>query len=334
MRDRSRLAFMSAHDHQHDQHDHHHGHSHAALDDERRSHAAAFVNDPKRSRRLLIAFGLTLIMMIAEAIGGWLSGSLALLADAAHMLVDAAALLFAWLGALMARRPADARRSFGYARLEILVGYTNALSQLLLVAWICYEAVLRFNDPQPILSGMMLAVASVGLVVNAIVLMTLGGHDHDDLNVAAARLHVIGDLLGSVGAVGAAMLVRWMDWLWADPAISIVVSLLILNSAWRLLARCAHILLEGTPDDLEVDEIATVLRDLVDGVDDVHHLHVWQLAGGSRIATLHVRLDGSVLPDPTIVAIQSILRKRFKIGHSTVQIEGFESVEADCGDCR
>ncbi len=319
---------MSSHDH------HHHGHSHAALDDERRSHGAVFVNDPKRTRRLLIAFGLTLVTMFAEAIGGWLSGSLALIADAAHMLVDSAALMFAWLGAVFARRPADARRSFGYVRLEILVGYTNALSQLVLVAWICFEAVMRFSDPQPILSGMMLAVAAVGLVVNAIVLMTLGGHDHDDVNTAGARLHVIGDLLGSVGAVAAALLIRWMDWLWADPAISIIVSLLILNSAWRLLARCAHILLEGTPDGLEVDEIASKLRASVEGVSDVHHLHVWQLAGGSRIATLHVRLDGSVLPDPTIVAIQAILRGNFRIGHSTVQIEGFESVEADCGDCR
>lgn len=321
---------MSSHDHQHD----HHGHSHAALDDERRTHGAAFVDDPKRTRRLMIAFGLTLITMVAEAIGGWLSGSLALLADAAHMLVDAAALMFAWLGAVFARRPADARRSFGYVRLEILVGYTNALSQLALVAWICFEAVMRFNNPQPILSGMMLAVASVGLVVNVIVLKALGGHDHDDVNTAAARLHVIGDLLGSVGAVGAALLVRWMDWLWADPAISIIVSLLILNSAWRLLARCAHILLEGTPEGLEVNDIAKALRESVAGVEDVHHLHVWQLAGGSRIATLHVRLDGSVLPDPTIVSIQAILRGKFRIGHSTVQIEGFESVEADCGDCR
>ncbi|MGB4859722.1 MAG: cation diffusion facilitator family transporter, partial [Dokdonella sp.] len=196
---------MSSHDH------HHHGHSHAALDDERRSHGAAFVDDPKRTRRLLFAFGLTLITMVAEAIGGWLSGSLALLADAAHMLVDAAALMFAWLGAVFARRPADARRSFGYVRLEILVGYTNALSQLVLVAWICFEAVMRFSDPQPILSGMMLGVALVGLAVNAIVLMTLGGHDHDDVNTAGARLHVIGDLLGSVGAVAAALLIRWMD---------------------------------------------------------------------------------------------------------------------------
>ncbi len=319
---------MSNHDHDH------HGHSHAAIDDESRSHGAVFVDDSKRTRRLLIAFVLTLITMVAEAVGGWLSGSLALIADAAHMLVDSAALMFAWLGALFARRPADARRSFGYVRLEILVGYTNALSQLILVAWICIEAVTRFSNPQPILSGMMLGVAAVGLVVNAAVLMTLGGHDHDDVNTAGARLHVIGDLLGSVGVVAAALLIRWMDWLWADPAISIIVSLLILNSALRLLARCAHILLEGTPDGVEVEEIASTLRDSVAGVSDVHHLHVWQLAGGSRIATLHVRLDGSVLPDPTIVAIQAILRGQFRIGHSTVQIEGFDSVEADCSDCR
>ena len=181
----------------------------------------------------------------------------------------------------------------------------------------------------PVLSPLVLAVLRAGVIV----LTAWGRHDHDDVNTAGARLHVIGDLLGSVGAVGAALLIRWMDWLWADPAISIVVSLLILNSAWRLLARCAHILLEGTPDGVEVEEIATTLRDSVAGVSDVHHVHAWQLAGGSRIATLHVRLDGTVLPDPTIVAIQTILRDQFAIGHSTVQIEGFDSIAADCADC-
>lgn len=319
--------------HDHGPANHRHSHSHPALDDVGDSHGAKFVDDPRRSRRLLIAFALTLITMVAEAVGGWISGSLALLADAAHMLVDASALMFAWLATVYSRRPADARRSFGYVRLEVLVGYTNALSQLLLVAWIVFEAVQRFANPQPILSGMMLVVAMVGLAVNAIVLSILGGHDHDDLNTAGARLHVIGDLLGSVGAVTAALLVRWMDWTWADPAISVFVSLLILNSAVRLLRRCAHILLEGTPEGIDSDAVAASVQSEVAGVSDVHHLHIWQLAGGSRIATLHARIDGSVAPDVVLVAIKRLLGDRYAIGHVTVQIEGFDCDEAAPAAC-
>lgn len=303
------------HDRASQAHDHsHHDRDPAAL-------ARGLLAGGPRARKLLFAFGLTTITLVAEAIGGILSGSLALLADAAHMLVDAAALLFAWLGVLFARRPADARRSFGYARLEVLVGYTNALSQILLVAWILFEATHRFLDPQPILSGTMLVVALVGLVVNAIVLWVLGGHDHDDVNTAGARLHVIGDLLGSVGAVTAAILVRWLDWLWADPAISVLVSLLILNSAWRLLRRCAHILLEGVPEGVEVAAVTERVEREVAGVAGVHHVHVWQLAGGSRLATLHARLDDGAVADHAVQAIEELLSLRFGIHHATIQIE-------------
>src|SRR5690349_18644269 len=187
-------------------------------DEHKHHHHGAYLDDRRRERRLLLAFALTALTLLAEAVGGVVSGSLALLADAGHMLVDALALLFAWLGAHYARLPADDRRSFGYARLEVLVGYTNALSQLVLVGWILWEAAWRFYAPSPILSGMMLAIAAVGLVVNALVLFALGGHHHDDLNSASARLHVLGDLLGSLGAVGAALLVRHTGSLWADPA--------------------------------------------------------------------------------------------------------------------
>lgn len=306
----------AAHKHHHDHaHDHHHGHAHA----------------PRSERRLLWAFALTTITLVVEAVGGWISGSLALLADAAHMLVDAAALLFAWLGARFARRPADARRSFGYARLEVLVGYTNALTQVFLVAWIVFEAVTRFVAPEPILSGTMLVVAIAGLVVNLIVLRVLGGHDHDDVNTAGARLHVLGDLLGSVGAVGAALLVGFFGWLWADPLISVFVALLILNAAIRLLRRCAHILLEGVPDGIEVERVSAVVEGEAEGVHDVHHVHVWQLSGGQRIATLHARLRDGVAPDRAILSIQQILRLRFGIAHATVQVEDMDCPQADCG---
>jgi cobalt-zinc-cadmium efflux system protein len=282
-----------------------------------------------RESRLLLAFALTLAMLVAEAIGGWLSGSLALLADAGHMMVDAGALMFAWLGAHYARRPADARRSFGYARLEVLVGYSNSLVQFLLVVWIAVEALMRFAQPVPILSGTMLAVAAAGLVVNAFVLSVLTTHDHD-INTAAARLHVLGDLFGSLGAVAAALAVRYFDWLWADPAVSILVSLLILGSATRLLKRSAHILLEGTPEGMDADIVGDAILREARGVREVHHIHVWQLAGGRHVATLHARAEDGHAPDQVILAIQTVLRERFSVHHATVQLESTACEDVGC----
>jgi cobalt-zinc-cadmium efflux system protein len=304
-------------------HAHHpsHDHAHHAHD-----HAAPGAN---RENRLLLAFALTAAMLVVEAIGGLVSGSLALLADAGHMLVDAGALMFAWLGAYYAKRPADARRSFGYARLEVLVGYSNALAQFLLVAWIGSEAVMRFATPEPILSGTMLLVALAGLVVNAIVLGTLS-HDHSDLNVASARLHVLGDLLGSLGAVTAALVVRYFGWLWADPAVSILVSLLILGGAWRLLRRSAHILLEGTPEGMDASLIVDTIEREAAGVSDVHHVHVWQLAGGRHVATLHARARDGFAPDQVILSIRSVLRERFAVEHATVQLDTVRCDESGC----
>ena len=281
--------------------------------------------------RLLLAVALTLAAMLAEAVGGWWSGSLALLADAGHMLVDTFALLLAWAGAHFARRPADALRSFGYARLEVLVGYTNALAQLALVAWIVVEATLRLTAAVPIRSGWMLAIATAGLVINLLVLAVLGRHDHEDINAAGARLHVLGDLLGSLGAVIAAVLIGRFGWLWADPAVSILVALLILRSAWNLLRRSAHILLEGTPEGVESAQVAAVVR-CEAGVDDVHHVHIWQLAGGRRIATLHARAVVGGDPNAAITTIQRVLREQFQVTHTTVQMENPGGTVAGCGE--
>jgi cobalt-zinc-cadmium efflux system protein len=298
-------------------HDHAHAHVHAG---------------DLRERRLLIAFALTVCTLGAEAVGGWLSGSLALLADAGHMLVDAAALLFAWLGAHYARRPADARRSFGYSRLEVLVGYSNALIQFALVAWIVVEALWRLAEPQPILSGTMFFVALAGLMVNAFVLFVLSDHDHDDLNTASARLHVLGDLFGSLGAVAAALLIRWLGWLWSDPVVSVLVSLLILASAWRLLRRSAHILLEGAPEGIDADRVSDALKREAAGVSDVHHVHVWQLAGGYHVATLHANPAEGATHDQVIRSIHAVLLERFRIRHATVQIETQSCPNGDCSD--
>ncbi|TAL91721.1 MAG: cation transporter [Rhodanobacter sp.] len=285
-------------------------------------HDRAHARDPaSRRRKLLLAFVLTVLVMVVEVVGGVWSGSLALLADAGHMLVDALALLLAVVGATMAARPADARRSYGYGRMEVLVGFVNALSQFVLVGWIIYEAVGRLLHPGPILSGVMLVVALAGLLVNVLVLRTLHGHAHDDVNMAGARLHVLGDLLGSLAAVLAALAIRWFGWLWADPALSLLVSLLILGNAWALLRRSAHILLEGVPEGVDTAAVEQSLRSADPGICSIHHLHVWQLASGSRMATLHAELNASADNARVLQAIRQILRERYQIEHVTVQID-------------
>jgi cobalt-zinc-cadmium efflux system protein len=305
---------------------HHPHHAHAG-----HHHGHARTPGSVRERRLLVAFALTACTLVGEAVGGWLSGSLALLADAGHMLVDALALLFAWLGARFAQRPPDARRSFGYARLEVLVGYTNALAQFVLVAWIIAEAAGRLLQPTMILSGTMLVVAIGGLLVNALVLRVLHDHDHDDVNTASARLHVLGDLLGSFGAVAAALLIRWLGWNWADPAISVLVSVLILGNAWQLLRRSGHILLEGTPNGFDAANVATTLQDAGLGILDVHHVHLWELSGGRAMATLHARIGPGTDADQAIGGAQRVLRERFGIAHATVQVETADCAAGPCG---
>jgi cobalt-zinc-cadmium efflux system protein len=280
-----------------------------------------------RKGRLLLAFVLTAGMMVVEAFGGVWSGSLALLADAGHMLVDAMALLLAFTGAWLATRPADARRSYGYGRMEVLAGFVNAMTQLLLVVWIIYEALTRLLHPHAILSGTMLVIATIGLLVNMLVLHLLRGHAHDDVNMAGAALHVLGDLLGSVAAIAAALAIRGFGWLWADPVLSMLVALLILNSAWRLLRRSTHILLEGVPDGMDSGEVEQVLRGADPSILGIHHLHVWQLASGSRMATLHVELHEDADAGRAMQLVHQILRERFAIQHVTVQVD-----PADCPD--
>lgn len=305
-----------------------HAHSHAC---EHHDHPRETTRATGRERKLLFAFVLTVGMMVAEVVGGLWSGSLALLADAGHMLVDSLALALAFFAVRLALRPADARRTYGYGRLEVLAGFVNALTQFVLVGFIAYEAVERLFKPVEILSGVMLGVAIVGLVVNLIVLRSLHGHAHDDVNLGAATLHVLGDLLGSVGAVLAALAVRWMGWNWADPVLSMLVSLLILHSAWQLLRRSTHILLEGVPEGMDSQEVETVLRTADVSIRDVHHLHVWQLASGSRMATLHLELHDRSDDARALAAVNRTLQERFGIRHTTVQIDPGDCPDGDPG---
>lgn len=269
-------------------------------------------------------------MLLAEAVGGWWSGSLALLADAGHMLVDALALGLALASARIALRPASARYSFGLARGEILAGFLNAMTQFVLVGFIAWEALRRLMAPNPIATGIMLIVAVVGLLTNLLVLGLLHRHEVDDLNMAAAGLHVLGDLLGSVATVLAALAVRWLGWLWADPVLSLMVSALLLRSAWVLIRRSTHILLEGVPEGVRTDDVLASLQVLDPAILDVHHLHLWQLGAGQRMVTLHVRIEDSVDGERILQLIQQALSHRFGIEHSTVQIERGVCADGRC----
>jgi len=270
---------------------------------------------------------LTAAFMVAEAIGGWLAGSLALIADAGHMLSDTAALGLAWAGFRMARRPSDAKRSYGYHRFQILAAFANGLALFAIAAWIVFEAVGRLRSPVPILGVPMLAVAAAGLAVNLVALFVLRAGDRDNLNVRAALLHVIGDLLGSVGAIAAAIVILATGWTPIDPILSMFMTVLILRGAWDVTGRAGHVLMEGAPDGFDVAALRADLIAAVPGVTDVHHVHAWMLTAERPLVTLHVCLASSVEPNAALAAIKTRLRDEFGIAHSTVQID-----PADCPD--
>jgi cobalt-zinc-cadmium efflux system protein len=259
--------------------------------------------------------------MAVEVAGGFLSGSLALLADAGHMLTDAAALFFAWLAFRLARRPADPRRSYGYHRFQILAAFLNGVVLIAIVAWIAIEAVQRLRAPVEILGPVMLAVAGLGLVVNLICFAILHGGSRENLNMRGALLHVFGDLLGSLAAIVAAVVIIASGWTPIDPLLSMLVALLILRSAWLLVRQSAHVLLEGTPAEIDVPQLKNALVESVAEVDDVHHVHIWTLASGKLVMTLHAHVCEGADAEAALRTILSVCRERFGVTHVTVQIE-------------
>jgi cobalt-zinc-cadmium efflux system protein len=278
--------------------------------------------------RVKIALVLTGTFMVVEVVGGIWSGSLALLADAGHMLTDTMALALAAFAFRVSARPADSRRSYGYQRFQILAAFVNGLSLLIIVGWILFEAVRRLISPPEVMGPMMLLVASAGLVVNIVAFVVLHGGDQENLNIRGAALHVAGDLLGSVAAIAAAIVIIYTGWMPIDPILSVVVAVLILRSAWHLVKRSAHILLEGAPEWLDQDRMQSRLIECVPGVDSIHHVHVWGLTQQHLMLTMHVALKGSP-PDPTTVVrkIKGVLSEDFGINHSTIEIE-----TDDCAD--
>jgi len=275
---------------------------------------------PSPQRRLGWALALAATYMVAEAVGGWWTGSLALLADAGHMLSDVVALSLSVLAFRLARRPATAQQTFGHHRTEILAALLHGLLLVGVACFVFLEAVERFGEPREILGGPMLLIACGGLAINLAGLWILGGDRHENLNVRGAWLHVLSDALGSVGAIAAGAAVWVFGWTLADPLASLAIAVLVLYSAWVLLREVLGVLMEWAPTHIDVPEVERALSD-IEGVCGVHDLHIWTISSGRVALAGHVVCEDRRDPVKLLQQVTDLLHERFGIEHSTVQIE-------------
>lgn len=258
--------------------------------------------------------------MLAEAIGGWLTNSLALLADAGHMLTDVASLSLTLAAIWFAARPATPDKTYGYYRLEILAAFVNGVALAAISLWVIYEAYSRWLDPPEIFGAGLTAVAVGGLVINLIAAWLLHGDHKHDLNLRGAWLHVMGDALGSVAAIFAGVAILAFGWLWADAAASVVISVIIIYGAWKLIRDSVNVLLEGTPSHINLAALEESIRD-IDSVVDVHDLHVWTITSGMEALSVHVVHDGGKPHDELLGLVRDRITSDHGIEHITVQIE-------------
>jgi cobalt-zinc-cadmium efflux system protein len=278
------------------------------------------------SRRLIFAIVLTAITLVAEVIGGIWSNSLALLSDAGHVFLDLFALMLS-LGAIkLAAQPPGERHSYGLHRAEVLASLVNGLTVFLMAIGILYEGSKRLIAPQEVQTTPMLVIAVLGLVANLLAAKGLHGHSHDDLNVRSAFLHVLGDAAASVGVIVGALLMRYTGWYQADPIISIAIGLLILTGAGRVLREAVHILMEGVPRGMSVEQVATHIRE-IEGVLDVHHLNIWSVCSHIFALSAHVEIEPAYdgLRSRLLHTIEHELQHNFHITHTTIQL--------DCSTC-
>lgn len=272
-------------------------------------------------RRLKSALALTFVYMLAEAVGGWFANSLALIADAGHMLTDVAAMLLTLFAFWFAARPATSQKTYGYYRIEILAAFVNGVVLVVLSIWVVYEAFQRWRSPAEIKGVEMLVIATGGLVINIISAWLLHSGDKHDLNMRGAFLHVVGDLLGSVAAIAAGVLILSFGWLWADAAGSILISVIIIIGAWRLILDSVNVLLEGTPSHISMSAVENLLLD-AEGVTGIHDLHVWTISSGLYALSVHISHNDAVLHSDLLQTVRNRLHDRFGIDHLTIQMEG------------
>jgi len=304
-----------AHDHDHDEHGHH-DHSHAG-----HNHA----KDASQGR-LIVATAILGTFTMVEAVGGYFAHSIALLAESAHMLADCGSLALAIAAIRLGMRPADSVRTYGHTRYQPLAAFVNGLALLLLTAWVVYEAVLRLVE-RPVVDGqLMLIISVVGGVANLAAFLALSGAS--SLNERGARAHVLSDLLGSVAASAAAVVIIYTGWSLADPLLSLFVSVMIFRSGWALTKESANVLLESAPAGLDVERIEHEIVGSVPGLTGVHHVHVWTLTGEAPVVTLHATLASGADRRNVLSGIHASLRERLGISHVTAQIEDDETCEA------
>lgn len=281
----------------------------------------------KHRGRLALVFGLTTTYMVAEFIGALITNSLALLADAAHMLTDVAGLALALFAIWFGARPASPAKSFGYFRVEILAALLNGTVLLGIGVYILYEAWSRFREPPEVSGGSMIVVASIGLVINLVGMALLRGGSQESLNVQGAFLEVVADMLGSVGVIAAGLVIWTTGWWYADPIFSVGIGLFVIPRTLRLMSKAVDVLLEGAPEGMDIPGVEAALRS-VPGVTDVHELHVWSITSGIASLSAHVRVAPETDSDGLLDSIERRMADRFDIHHTTVQIERSPRAEA------
>ncbi len=283
------------------------------------SHGSGRIS-PKALTRLRIALAITAVYMVAEAIGGWLTNSLALLADAGHMLTDVGALALSLAAFSIASRPATPEKTYGYYRLEVIAALLNGLVLILLAFYIVWEAIGRFRSPAEVAALQMTMIAAGGLAVNIFAAYLLHAEHEHNLNLRGAWLHVMGDLLGSVAAITAGVLILAFGFLWADPFTSVIISGIILFNAGRLVRDSVDILLESTPKHIDLSAVESAIAER-SAVLNVHDLHVWTISSGMEALSAHVAHDRSIPETELLLDIRDLLQERFGISHLTIQLE-------------
>lgn len=303
----------------HNNHDHSHSHTHGLRREGNR-------------KSLTIAMVITFGIMIAEVIGGFLTNSLALLSDAGHMISDVGSLALSLIAVWFVAKPASSNKSYGYHRFEILAALLNGLTLFMIALFIIWEAYSRFMEPPTVDSGLMMVIAFIGLVANLISAWVLlkQGDVKDNINLRSAYLHVLGDALGSVGAILAGVFMYQFGWYIADPIISVIVSLMILKSAWSVIKQSVHILMEGAPIKADIAEISTALS-AIDGVINIHDVHAWTVTSGYEVFTCHMLIRKGINSSNVLAQAVPLMEKQFGIRHTTIQVEDEKFDKSDWG---
>ncbi|GHM58394.1 MAG: cation efflux protein [Candidatus Mesenet longicola] len=279
------------------------------------------------SKSLIYAIIIIAVTAVLEVVGGVISNSLALLSDAGHMLTDLISLILSWFAYKVATKKSDLKRSYGYHRIQVVAAFVNGLTLFLISGIIIFESIKRFISPVNINWQIMFSIATIGLIANILAFFLLYKKDEDNLNIKSAVLHITGDILGSLAAIAASFIIMYTNWQIVDPILSVFVSIVILRSAYKIVKHSCHILLEGTPKNINPDEVKSKVIQIIPEVIDVHHVHIWSLTENYLIITAHIKVCQGINYNDTIYNVKKLLCDIFSIAHATVEIEYDQCVD-------